>query len=187
GIVKTLAQPNLSAMSGKTAHFLAGGEFPVPVAQQDGVITIEFKRFGVSLTFTPVILSGKRITMRVAPEVSQLSNNGSISIQNGLQIPALTTRRADTMIEVSSGHTFAIGGLMKTNVTRDINRVPWVGDIPVLGKLFPSERYMRNETELVIIVTPYIVGPIRDLPQDPIAPPPGPSAAAPKGPATAGP
>jgi pilus assembly protein CpaC len=187
GLVKTLAQPNLSAMSGKTAHFLAGGEFPIPVAQADGVITIEFKRFGVSLTFTPVILSGKRINMRVAPEVSQLSNNGAINISGGLQIPALTTRRADTMIEVASGQSFAIGGLLQNNVTRDINKVPWVSDIPILGKLFTSERFLRNETELVIIVTPYIVGPIRDLPTEPVAPPPGPGAAAPKGPAAAAP
>lgn len=186
GLVKTLAQPNLSAMSGKTAHFLAGGEFPIPVAQRDGVITIEFKRFGVSLTFTPVILSGKRINMRVAPEVSQLSNNGAINIQNGLQIPALTTRRADTMIEVASGQSFAIGGLLQNNVTRDINKVPWVSDIPILGKLFTSERYIRNETELVIIVTPYIVGPIRELPSEPVTPP-GPGATAPTGPATATP
>jgi pilus assembly protein CpaC len=186
GFVKTLAQPNLSAMSGKTAHFLAGGEFPIPVAQRDGVITIEFKRFGVSLTFTPVILTGKRIAMRVAPEVSQLSNNGSINIQNGLQIPALTTRRADTMIEVASGQSFAIGGLLQNNVTRDINKVPWLSDIPILGKLFTSENFLRNETELVIIVTPYIVGPIRDLPSDPVTPPPGPGAAAPKGSVTAG-
>ena len=183
GFVKTLAQPNLSTMSGKTAHFLAGGEFPIPVAQRDGVITIEFKRFGVSLTFTPVILTGKRIAMRVAPEVSQLSNNGSINIQNGLQIPALTTRRADTMIEVASGQSFAIGGLLQNNVTRDINKVPWLSDVPILGKLFTSENFLRNETELVIIVTPYIVGPIRDLPSDPVTPAPG--AAAPKGAVTA--
>jgi pilus assembly protein CpaC len=185
GLVKTLAQPNLSTMSGKTAHFLAGGEFPIPVAQRDGVITIEFKRFGVALTFTPVILSGKRIAMRVAPEVSQLSNNGAITMQNGLQVPALTTRRADTMIEVSSGQSFAIGGLLQNNVTRDINKVPWLSDVPILGKLFTSEHFIRNETELVIIVTPYIVGPIRDLPADPVTP--APSAAAPKGAVTATP
>jgi pilus assembly protein CpaC len=168
GLVKTLAQPNLSTMSGKSAHFLAGGEFPVPVAQQDGVITIEFKRFGVSLSFTPVILSGNRISMRVAPEVSQLSSNGAITL-NSISIPALTTRKADTMIEVGSGQSFAIGGLLQNNVTRAANKVPWLADIPVLGKLFTSERYIRNETELVILVTPYIVGALKEISPDPRA------------------
>ncbi len=166
GLVKTLAQPNLSAMSGKSAHFLAGGEFPIPVAQRDNVITIEFKRFGVSLSFTPVILAGNRINMRVAPEVSQLSSAGAISMNN-IQIPALTTRKADTTLEVASGQSFVIGGLLQNNVLRDGNKVPWLGDIPILGKLFTSERYVRNETELVIIVTPFIVGGVKDISPDP--------------------
>jgi pilus assembly protein CpaC len=162
GHIKILAQPTLSAMSGKSAHFLAGGEFPIPVPQADGVISIEFKKFGVSLSFTPVIQSGNRITMRVAPEVSQLSNNGAIQIQN-FQIPAIVTRKAETMVEVASGQTFVIGGLLQNNITRDINKIPWLSDIPVLGKLFTSERFQRNETELIIMVTPYIVDGVRDL------------------------
>ena len=162
GHIKILAQPTLSAMSGKSAHFLAGGEFPIPVPQADGVISIEFKKFGVSLSFTPVIQSGNRISMRVAPEVSQLSNNGAIQIQN-FQIPAIVTRKAETMVEVASGQTFVIGGLLQNNITRDINKIPWLSDIPVLGKLFTSERFQRNETELIIMVTPYIVDGVRDL------------------------
>jgi len=186
GFVKTLAQPNLSAMSGKSAHFLAGGEFPIPVAQNDGVITIEFKKFGVGLTFTPVILSGKRINMRVAPEVSQLSNNGAITL-NSIQIPALTTRKADTVIEVASGQTFVIGGLLQNNVLRDANKVPWLSDIPVLGKLFTSERYIRNETELVILVTPYIVDGVKEEPGAKLAPAPGTPAPAVPGPTASSP
>jgi pilus assembly protein CpaC len=191
GLVKTLAQPNLSAMSGKTAHFLAGGEFPVPVPQADGVVTIEFKRFGVSLSFTPVILSGNRINMRVAPEVSQLSNNGAIQLGN-FQIPALITRRAETMVEVASGQSFVIGGLLQNNVVRDINKIPWLSDVPILGKLFTSENFQRNETELIIIVTPYIVGPIKDkAPAVPVTegpgapPPPGAGTPPPASPAAA--
>jgi pilus assembly protein CpaC len=184
GLIKTLAQPNLSAMSGKSAHFLAGGEFPIPVPQADGVVTIEYKKFGVSLSFTPVILAGNRISMRVAPEVSQLSNNGAIQINN-FQIPALTTRRAETMLEVASGQSFAIGGLLQNNVIRDINKVPWLSDVPILGKLFTSENFQRNETELIIIVTPYIVGPIKEEPGARVAGTPGPAAASPATPASA--
>jgi pilus assembly protein CpaC len=172
GLVKTLAQPNLSAMSGKSAHFLAGGEFPVPIPQSDGVVTIEFKKFGVSLSFTPVILSGKRISMRVAPEVSQLSNQGAIVIQN-FQIPSLITRRAETMVEAASGQSIVIAGLLMNNVVRDINKVPWLSDVPVLGKLFTSENFQRQETELVIIVTPYIVDGVREEPGAKLAPAPG--------------
>jgi pilus assembly protein CpaC len=184
GLVKTLAQPNLSAMSGKSAHFLAGGEFPVPIPQSDGVVTIEFKKFGVSLSFTPVILSGKRISLRVAPEVSQLSNNGAIQIQN-FQIPALITRRAETMVEAASGQSIVIAGLLMNNVVRDVNKVPWLSDVPVLGKLFTSENFQRQETELVIIVTPYIVDGVREEPGARLAPapgapvPPGPTASSP--------
>jgi pilus assembly protein CpaC len=171
GYVKTLAQPNLSAMSGKSAAFLAGGEFPIPVAQQDGVVTIEFKKFGVSLAFTPTILSGNRINLRVAPEVSQLA--ASTVVLNSITIPGLTTRRADTMVEMASGQSFAIAGLLQNNVVRNSNKVPWLGDVPVLGKLFNSESFQRNETELVIIVTPYIVGALKDTPNPDLkAPPP---------------
>ena len=190
GLVKTLAQPNLSAMSGKSAHFLAGGEFPIPIPQSDGVVTIEFKKFGVSLSFTPTILAGNRINLRVAPEVSQLSNNGAIQIQN-FQIPALITRRAETMVEAASGQSIVIAGLLMNNVVRDVNKVPWLSDVPVLGKLFTSENFQRQETELVIIVTPYIVGAVREEPGARLAPNapapgvPGPAAAAPSAPAAA--
>lgn len=191
GLVKTLAQPNLSAMSGKSAHFLAGGEFPIPIPQSDGVVTIEFKKFGVSLSFTPTILTGNRINLRVAPEVSQLSNNGAIRINN-FQIPALITRRAETMVEAASGQSIVIAGLLMNNVVRDVNKVPWLSDVPVLGKLFTSENFQRQETELVIIVTPYIVGAVREEPGARLAPPdapvpgaPGPTAAAPGAPTPA--
>jgi pilus assembly protein CpaC len=145
------------------------------------VVTIEFKKFGVSLSFTPVILAGNRISLRVAPEVSQLSNNGAIQIQS-FQIPALITRRAETMVEAASGQSIVIAGLLLNNVVRDINKVPWLSDVPVLGKLFTSENFQRQETELVIIVTPYIVGAVHEEPGAKLAPPPGlpgPSATAP--------
>lgn len=162
GYVKTLAQPNLSTMSGKSAAFLAGGEFPIPVAQQDGVVTIEFKKFGVSLAFTPTILTGNQINLRVAPEVSQLA--ASTVVSSSITIPGITTRRADTMVELASGQSFAIAGLLQNNVVKNSNKVPWLSDVPVLGKLFTSESFQRNETELVIIVTPYIVGGLKDTP-----------------------
>lgn len=161
GLIKILAEPNLSAMSGETANFLAGGEFPVPVPQDGGVVTIEFKKFGVSLAFTPTVLSGGRINIKVAPEVSQLSNAGAIQIQN-FTIPALTVRRAETTIELSSGQSFAIAGLIQNNVNQTIRNLPWLGEIPIIGDLFKSENFQRNETELIIIATPYLVKPISE-------------------------
>lgn len=161
GLVRTLAQPNLSAMSGKSAHFLAGGEIPIPIPQSDGVITIEYKPFGVKLSFTPLIQNHNRISMRVYSEVSQLTTTGAITLQN-ISVPALTTRKAETMIDVASGQSFVIGGLLQNNVTRDVNKIPWLSDVPVMGKLFTSESFRRNESELVIIATPYIVEPVRE-------------------------
>ena len=158
GMVKTLAEPNLTTVSGETASFLAGGEFPVPVPQDGGVITVTFKKFGVGLSFTPTLLSGGRISLKVQPEVSQLSNAGAIQIQ-GINVPSLTTRRASTTVELASGQAFAIAGLLQNNFTKDLSKVPGIGDIPVLGKLFTSENFRRDETELVIIVTPYVVRP----------------------------
>jgi pilus assembly protein CpaC len=158
GLVKTLAEPNLTAISGETASFLAGGEFPVPVPQDGGVITINYKRFGVGLSFTPTILGRNRINLKVRPEVSQLSNAGAIQIQ-GINVPSLTTRRASTTVELASGQSFAIAGLLQNNYTKDLSKVPGIGDIPVLGKLFTSENYRKDESELVIIVTPYVVRP----------------------------
>jgi pilus assembly protein CpaC len=158
GLVKTLAEPNLTAISGETASFLAGGEFPVPVPQDGGVITVSYKKFGVGLSFTPTIVGPNRINLKVQPEVSQLSNAGSIQIQ-GINVPSLTTRRASTTVELASGQSFAIAGLLQNNYTKDLSKVPGIGDLPVLGKLFTSENYRKDETELVIIVTPYVVRP----------------------------
>ena len=171
GLVTILAEPNLTAISGETASFLAGGEFPIPVPQRNGNITIEFKKFGVSLAFTPTLLGQNRISMRVRPEVSQLSNAGAIVVQN-FQIPSLTTRRAETTVELGSGQSFAIAGLMLDNTQQDSDEIPGLSDIPILGPLFNSDRFERNESELVIIVTPYIVKPIDSreriaLPTDP--------------------
>jgi pilus assembly protein CpaC len=160
GLITVLAEPNLTAMSGEPASFLAGGEFPVPVPQGLGnALTIEWKKFGVSLNFVATLGADDRINLHVKPEVSQLSTSGAISI-NGIQVPALTTRRAETAVELGSGESFAIAGLLQNNVTQDINKYPWLGDVPVLGALFRSQAFQRNESELVIIVTPYVVHPI---------------------------
>lgn len=161
GLLTVLAEPNLTATSGETASFLAGGEFPVPVPQSLDSITIEFKKFGVGLAFTPTLLNDGRINMRVRPEVSQLSTTGEVRI-NGFIIPALTTRRAETTVELGSGQSFAIAGLLQNNVSHDVRRYPGLGDLPILGALFRSDGFRRNETELVIIITPYIVKPISD-------------------------
>jgi pilus assembly protein CpaC len=162
GLITMLAEPNLTALSGQTASFLAGGEFPIPVGSTslNGVptITIDFKKFGVSLEFTPTILDSKRVNMRVRPEVSQLSTTAAV-VSQGISIPGLTVRRAETSIELGSGESFAIAGLLQNNAEHDISKVPALGDVPVLGALFRSDRFQRNETELVIIVTPYLVRP----------------------------
>ena len=133
GLAKTLAEPNLSAISGETASFLAGGEFPIPVSQEEGAITVEFKEFGVSLAFTPTVLSGNRISMRVRPEVSQLSDAGAVSI-DGLFVSALTTRRAETTIELASGQSFAIAGLLQDDFQDAVRQVPYLADVPLLGE-----------------------------------------------------
>ncbi len=167
GVVTTLAEPNLTALSGETASFLAGGEFPIPVSQSLGAITIEYKQYGVGLAFTPVVLADGRISMRVRPEVSELSNEGSIKLNNFL-VPALTTRRAETTVELGSGQSFMIGGLLRTHSTNDITKAPFLGDLPVLGALFRSTAFRRDETELVIIVTPYLVRPVSNQLATPI-------------------
>lgn len=161
GLVTVLAEPNLTALSGETASFLAGGEFPIPVASDDNEIEIEFKEFGISLAFTPIVLSGNRISLRVRPEVSELSENGAITI-NGLTIPALATRRAETTVELGSGQSFAIGGLLSNDVQNTVSKFPGLGDLPVLGTLFRSQRFQTSETELVIMVTPYLVRPVSE-------------------------
>ena len=159
GLVTTLAEPNLTALSGETASFLAGGEFPVPISQSLGSITIEYKQYGVGLAFTPIVLADGRISMRVRPEVSELSNEGTIRL-NGFNVPALTTRRAETTVELGSGQSFMIAGLLRNANTNDVSKAPFLGDIPILGALFRSTSYRRAETELVIIVTPYLVRPV---------------------------
>ena len=159
GLVNVLAEPNLTALSGETASFLAGGEFPIPVDNGNNGLTIQFKDFGISLAFTPTVLSADRISLKVRPEVSDLSEKGSITI-NGLVIPGLATRRAETTVELGSGQSFAVGGLMSTDTQNRLSKFPGLGDLPVLGALFRSQRFQSNETELVILVTPYLVRPV---------------------------
>ncbi|MFM7403775.1 MAG: type II and III secretion system protein family protein [Erythrobacter sp.] len=159
GLVNTLTEPNLTALSGETASFLAGGEFPIPIAQGLGQVAIQFRQFGVSLAYTPTVLSNGRISMRVRPEVSELSTQGAITL-NGFQVPAITTRRTETTIELGSGQSFMIAGLMSANSQSLIEKASGVGDVPVLGNLFRSRQFRKGETELVIIVTPYLVKPV---------------------------
>ncbi|WP_425506817.1 type II and III secretion system protein family protein [Sphingomonas rhizophila] len=159
GLVTTLAEPNLTALSGETASFLAGGEFPIPISQDLGSVTIEYKQYGVGLAFTPIVLADGRISMRVRPEVSELSSEGSLKL-NGFDVPALTTRRAETTVELGSGQSFMIAGLLRNANTNSIDKAPFLGDLPILGALFRSTSYRRAETELVIIVTPYLVKPV---------------------------
>jgi pilus assembly protein CpaC len=159
-LVHVLAEPNLTAISGETASFLVGGEFPIPIAQQNNQVTIEFKQYGVSLAFVPTVLSGERINMKVRPEVSALTTEGAVQIGVGnsaIQVPALTVRRAETTVELASGQSFAIAGLLQDNTTMTGNAVPGLGEVPVLGALFRSDSFQRNETELVIVITPYLV------------------------------
>ncbi len=162
GLITVLAEPNLTAVSGETASFLAGGEFPVPVASSftggQQTVSISFKRFGVSLSFVATIGGGNRINLHVIPEVSELSTTGAVNI-SGIQIPALSTRRADTTVDLASGQSFAIAGLLQNNMNQSIEKFPWLADVPVLGQLFRSESFRRQESELVIIVTPYVVRP----------------------------
>ncbi|MFV0645261.1 MAG: type II and III secretion system protein family protein [Sphingomonadaceae bacterium] len=159
GLVTTLSNPNLTALSGETAEFLAGGEFPIPTSQGLGATSIEYRKYGVSLAYTPTVLANGRISLRVRPEVSELSNQGAV-VMNNFQIPALTVRRAETTVELGSGQSFMIAGLMSNNSLRSIQKVPGAGDIPVLGNLFRSSDFRRGETELVIVVTPYLVNPV---------------------------
>ena len=159
GLVSLLAEPNLTALSGETASFLAGGEFPVPVVDRLGGASVEFKDYGVSLAFTPTVLTGNRINLKVMPEVSSISSAGATTL-NGINIPALTTRRASTSVELGSGQSFAIAGLLLADTDQSVDKFPGLGDLPILGALFRSTRFERRETELVVIVTPYLVRPV---------------------------
>src|SRR5205823_4106970 len=159
GLVTILAEPNLTALSGETASFLAGGEFPIPVSQSLGAVTIEYKQYGVGLAFTPIVLADGRISMRVRPEVSELSDAGSVTLNN-FRVPALTTRRAETTVELGSGQSLMIAGLLRNTNSNSITKAPFLGDLPILGMLFRSTKFQRQETELVVIVTPYLVRPV---------------------------
>jgi pilus assembly protein CpaC len=158
-LLKVLAKPTLVALNGQEAAFLAGGEFPIPVPQAFGLITIQFKKFGVGLVFTPNIMNSKHISLTVAPEVSELDFTNALRTQ-GFTIPAITTRRATTTIELADGQSFAIGGLMRDNVRESVKKVPFLGEIPILGALFRSSSFQKSETELLIIVTPHLVKPL---------------------------
>lgn len=158
-LVKVLAKPTLVALNGQEAAFLAGGEFPIPVPQAFGLVTIQFKKFGVGLVFTPNIMNSKHISLNVAPEVSELDFTNALRA-SGFTIPAITTRRATTTIELADGQSFAIGGLMRDNVRESVKKVPFLGEIPILGALFRSSSFQKNESELLIIVTPHLVKPL---------------------------
>jgi pilus assembly protein CpaC len=159
GLVTVLAEPNLTALSGETASFLAGGEFPIPVAQALGQASIEFRQYGVGLAFSPVVLENGRISMRVRPEVSELSSAGAVEL-NGFTVPSLTTRRAETTVELGSGQSFVIAGLLRNTGNNSVGKTPFLGNLPIIGALFRSNGFRREETELVIVVTPYLVQPV---------------------------
>ncbi|QNE31729.1 type II and III secretion system protein family protein [Sphingomonas sp. NBWT7] len=159
GQVTSLANPNLTAMSGETGTFLAGGEIPIPIAQGLGAVGVEYKQYGVSLAYTPTVLGDGRISLRVRPEVSQLDYSNAVTI-SGTQVPGLTTRRTETTVELGSGQSFMIAGLLQNSHNNSIEKTPGVGDVPILGALFRSNGFQRNETELVIVITPYLVKPV---------------------------
>ena len=163
GLLKVLAEPTLITLSGKSANFLAGGEYPIPVPQVSGIvgatITIQYKAYGVGLNFTPTVLSNRKINMEVAPEVSDLDFSNAIQI-SGFVVPALTTRRVSTIVEMSDGQSFAIAGLLKDNIREVVDKYPLLGDIPILGALFRSTSFQKSETELVVIVTAHLVKPL---------------------------
>ena len=158
GLARRLAEPNLVALSGDTASFLAGGEFPIPVGADDNEIRIEFKKFGVGLSFTPTVLSKGLINLEIEPEVSQLDPNNTLRLLNA-EIPGLIVRRAHTTVELRDGQSFAIAGLLQSDHSKVTSQLPWIGSVPVLGSLFKSSSYQKDETDLVIIVTPRLVRP----------------------------
>ncbi|GLQ06562.1 type II and III secretion system protein family protein [Sneathiella chinensis] len=173
GLITVLAEPNLTALSGESASFLAGGEFPIPVPQDDGVISVAYKEFGVSLDFTPNIVGNRRINLKVRPEVSQLSSQSALNV-GGVFVQSLITRRAETTVELASGQSFVLGGLLNSDQDNNVTKTPLLGDLPIIGSLFRSTAFQRNETELVIIVTPYLVEPVSSriaLPTDGYIPP----------------
>jgi pilus assembly protein CpaC len=158
GLVRTLAEPNLTAVSGETAKFLAGGEFPIPLVDSTGKMSVQFKEFGVGLAFTPVVMSEGRISLKIETEVSELSDNGAVTLST-IRIPALKKRQAKSTVEMPSGGSLALAGLISEDTRQNIDGFPGLKDVPVLGTLFRSRDYTKNETELVVIVTPYVVRP----------------------------
>jgi pilus assembly protein CpaC len=176
GLLTVLAEPNLTTLSGETAHFHAGGEVPIPVPQSFGVTTIEYKSFGVELSFTPTILPGNRIAMRVHPSVSELSTANAVTI-SGVSVPSFIERDAEANVEMASGETMALAGLFQRDEQNNINKFPFLGDVPVLGALFRSTAYQRDETELVILVTPYLTQPVTNPAAFPLPTDRAPSAA----------
>lgn len=159
GSFKTLAEPTLTAISGESAKFLAGGEFPVPIAQGNNTMSVDYKKFGVSVDFTPQVISEKRIRLNVSSEVSELSDIGSVKMNN-MRIPGISTRRANTTIELAPGESFMIAGLIKNNTSANLDDVPGLGSIPILNLLFRSAEFKNHESELVIAVTPYLADPM---------------------------
>ncbi|KIC51471.1 type II and III secretion system protein family protein [Tateyamaria sp. ANG-S1] len=174
GVVRTLAEPNLVALSGQEARFLAGGEYPVPVAQEDGVITIEFKPFGIQLNFIPRVVDKDLINLELEATVSSIDPTNGITI-DGFTVDAFSVRETATTVELRDGESFAIAGLLQDNFMDENNQLPWLGDVPVLGALFRSASYQRDQSELVIIITTHLVSPVRGdalaLPTDRIKPP----------------
>jgi pilus assembly protein CpaC len=161
GQVTTLANPNLTALSGETGTFLAGGEVPIPIAQGLGAVSVEFKQYGVGLSYTPTVLADGRISMRVRPEVSQLDYSNAVTL-SGTRVPGLTTRRTETTVELGSGQSMMISGLLSNNHNNNFNKTPGLGSLPIIGALLRSNQFQRNETELVIVITPYLVKPVNN-------------------------
>jgi pilus assembly protein CpaC len=175
GLASILAEPTLTAVSGEKASFLAGGEFPVPITQgANATLSVDYRKYGVSLDFVPTVLSDRLVSLYVRPEVSDIATEGAVTLNN-FQIPALTTRRTETTVQLGSGESLVIGGLIQQRFNTQIDKIPGLGDLPVLGTLFRSSSFRKNESELVVIVTPYIVRPISNpdriaLPTDKVAP-----------------
>ena len=165
GLMRTLAEPSLVAMSGQTASFLAGGEFPIPVTQGGGsgvgnnAVTIEFKEFGIRLSLTPTVLEQDRIVLKVAPEVSELDFDAGVTLQ-GITVPGVRVRRTDTTVELGNGESFILSGLVDQNLAANVDKVPWLGDLPFIGAFFRNTRYERQNRELIMVVTPHLVTPL---------------------------
>jgi pilus assembly protein CpaC len=161
GVARSLAEPNLVALSGDTASFLAGGEYPIPVSSINGQVTVDYKKYGVGLAFTPTVLGHGLINMKIEPEVSSIDTTHSVAVSSTVSVPALIVRRASTTVELRDGQSFVIGGLLQTDNKNQIEQLPWLGSVPVLGALFSSKSYQKNQTDLAIIVTPHLVRPAR--------------------------